>query len=238
MDSTIIEKYYPVIESVWQSLPRNRKITLTQLIDNLEDQIIGPCMYGKKGIDLPATPKPKWEIASAAIIDRLVKNDYQFQKSASISVTSVTPAFQSPSGPSSGSASSSAARKSSKSSVLSSCSDNDTGIFVKLHKLSAVDKENVKLMYGRLDKTQMWKLSTGTVVEEKMKNVAMQLDIEHPAHSLILNVINSCWLDVFGKEERDEIRGFRCIDIPDLSVEADTYLKQLETWMHLNCMQK
>lgn len=110
-----------------------------------------------------------------------MKNDYQFQKSVSISagVTSVAPVLQSPCGLSSGSAScSSPARRSSKSSVSSSSTDNDTGISVKLHKLNAVDKENVKLMYDRLDKNQMWKLSTGTVVEEKMKTVAMQLDIE------------------------------------------------------------
>lgn len=43
-----------------------------------------------------------------------------------------------------------------------------------------------------------------------------------------MDVTDSCWLDVFGKEERDEIRGFRCVDIPDLSVEVDTYLNQLE----------
>ncbi|EPB90443.1 hypothetical protein HMPREF1544_02651 [Mucor circinelloides 1006PhL] len=98
----------------------------------------------------PATPKPKWEITSAAIIDRLAKNDYQLQESVSISdgVTSVAPAFQSPSGPSSSSAScSSPARGSSKSSVSSSSTDNDTSISVKLHKLNAVNKENVKLMY-------------------------------------------------------------------------------------------
>jgi len=44
-----------------------------------------------------------------------------------------------------------------------------------------------------------------------------------------LDVTDSCWLDAFGKEERHKIRGFRCVDIiPDLSLEVDTYLKQLE----------
>ncbi|GAN10042.1 hypothetical protein MAM1_0315d09576 [Mucor ambiguus] len=73
----------------------------------------------------------------------------------------------------------------------------------------------------------MWHLSSGTVVEEKMREVAMKIDHEHPSHSLILDVNDKCWLDVFKPSEREEIRRSRAVELPVLSVEMETYLQEL-----------
>lgn len=40
-------------------------------------------------------------------------------------------------------------------------------------KLSSDDKEKIKNLFDNLDERKMWKLSTGTVVEEKMKQFAL-----------------------------------------------------------------
>lgn len=48
----------------------------------------------------------------------------------------------------------------------------------KIPKLSIVDKENVKLLYDRLERNKMWKLSSGTFVEENMQEAALTMDYE------------------------------------------------------------
>ncbi|KAI8076667.1 uncharacterized protein B0P05DRAFT_471945, partial [Gilbertella persicaria] len=52
------------------------------------------------------------------------------------------------------------------SDFLSSC-------ISKQSKLSQEDKEMTKQMFDKLDKSKMWKLSTGTVLEEKMREFAL-----------------------------------------------------------------
>ncbi|KAL7308348.1 hypothetical protein PS15m_011563 [Mucor circinelloides] len=217
--------------------------------------------FRTKKIDLSKKKKADWITVASAIIDLSAKCEYGFQRcksSVSVSGTSVSdlsvPAVPGLSTSVSGSSVSAglsasdcgisftsdfSSRRSSTAhlSVVESTCDSDSPS-VKIPKLSVLDQKIIQSLYDRLDRSKMWRLSNGTIVEDKMKEVALGFEYEHPAHSLILNVIDSCWLDVFGKEERDEIRGFRSVDIPDLSVEADTYLKQLETWMHLNCMHK
>lgn len=49
-----------------------------------------------------------------------------------------------------------------------------------------------------------------------------------PSRSLILDITDSCWHDVFSLPvERDEIRGFRCIDMPAMCDEVEAHLKTL-----------
>lgn len=50
-----------------------------------------------------------------------------------------------------------------------------------------------------------------------------------PCHSLILNITDSCWLEAFKKEERDEIRAYRIVELPAMSMEVEGYLQQLNT---------
>ncbi|KAL9552064.1 hypothetical protein MBANPS3_003957 [Mucor bainieri] len=90
------------------------------------------------------------------------------------------------------------------------------------------DKANVTSLYDRLDRNKMWKLSTGTLVEERMCQVALAMDHEHPSHSLILDITDKCWDDVFTDNEKEEIRSFRVTELPVMSVEVETYLAQLQ----------
>lgn len=48
-----------------------------------------------------------------------------------------------------------------------------------------------------------------------------------PCHSLILDVNDLCWSDLFKPNELAEIRRFRAVEMPGLSVEVETYLDQL-----------
>lgn len=45
-------------------------------------------------------------------------------------------------------------------------------------KLSDTDKNSIKALYDSLDKTKMWTLSTGTVVEEQMEQFALSREHE------------------------------------------------------------
>lgn len=48
----------------------------------------------------------------------------------------------------------------------------------KQTKLSFSDKDYIKKMFEGLDKNKMWKLSSGVVVEEKMKEFALACNFE------------------------------------------------------------
>lgn len=61
--------------------------------------------------------------------------------------------------------------RSSTSAIETVSSD----VSVRQVKLSPEDKSKTNKMYADLDKTKMWKLSTGTLVEEQMmKHVIIQ----------------------------------------------------------------
>ncbi|KAL9547024.1 hypothetical protein PS6_007367 [Mucor atramentarius] len=111
--------------------------------------------------------------------------------------------------------------------MQSSFPDSSDSTATKIPKLTAVDKENIKSLYDGQDITKIWKLSTGKIVEDQMKEVALCLENEDPSHSLILDITDSCWHDVFSPAERDEICGFQSIDLPNMSNEAEDYLQKL-----------
>ncbi|GAN11664.1 hypothetical protein MAM1_0789d11243, partial [Mucor ambiguus] len=164
------------------------------------------------------TRKANWETISTALINRLEKIAYP-----NVSVTGVTDSI------SSSTISQRSRGSSSASAVTTDIVDSEeSSSSCKIPKLSSTDKEDVELLYDRLDRSKMWKLSTGTIVEDKMRNVAMGVEHEHPTHSLILDITDSCWEDVFDDKEQDEIRAFRSVKMPAMSVEVETYLTQLE----------
>ncbi|KAF1799270.1 hypothetical protein FB192DRAFT_1385901 [Mucor lusitanicus] len=127
------------------------------------------------------------------------------------------------------SASTSTSGSSSSSTTLYTDSTmSSAGETVKLPKLSDADKASIVLLYDSLDKGKMWKLSTGTFVEEKMRECALGKDHEHLAHSLILNVKDNDWYNYFSPEEMDEIASYFPVDFPPVA-ELDTYLNKLES---------
>ncbi|KAG1115542.1 hypothetical protein G6F42_013913 [Rhizopus arrhizus] len=103
-------------------------------------------------------PKPNWENISADIIDRMVRNGYEFQtKRKTLPIASVTIS----------------ASSSIKDNIL-----NDS-ISAKIVKLNDNDKSKIAELYNGLDDAKMRKLSTGMIVEDKMKQFALSRDHEH-----------------------------------------------------------
>jgi len=49
---------------------------------------------------------------------------------------------------------------------------------IKMIELCDTDKDSIKVLYDSLDKTKMRTLSTGTVVEEQMKQFALSREHE------------------------------------------------------------
>ncbi|EPB80999.1 hypothetical protein HMPREF1544_12313 [Mucor circinelloides 1006PhL] len=82
-------------------------------------------------------------------------------------------------------------------------------------------------MYAGLDKSKMWKLSSGTLVEEQMMKLAITKDHEHLCHSLLMDVRDSCWKEYFSSAEIDEIRRYEAIELPDLPVDVKAYMDEL-----------
>ncbi|CAO3615697.1 unnamed protein product [Mucor fragilis] len=183
--------------------------------------------YQDAGIQLgiKKSKKPNWEIISTLIIGRLAKYVYP-----NAQVASISPAQSTSSGVSSSRRSSTVQSSDGQTSAsqTSATIEPNADPCVKIPKLYEVDKENVRLLYDRLDKNKMWRLSNGTIVEEKMREFALQRDHEHPSHSLILDVSDKCWLNIFQESEMDEIRRFRSVQKPLLSLEVETYFKELE----------
>jgi hypothetical protein len=52
-------------------------------------------------------------------------------------------------------------------------SSSESSNTTKQLKLCSDDKEKIKNLFDNLDESKMWKLSTGTIVEEKMKEFAL-----------------------------------------------------------------
>jgi hypothetical protein len=64
------------------------------------------------------------------------------------------------------------------SSLTTTSSDSSSSSTTKQLKLFPDDKEKVKHMFNNLDESKMWKLSTGTIVEKKMKEFALNCTYE------------------------------------------------------------
>lgn len=82
-------------------------------------------------------------------------------------------------------------RSSNALSNTATSSTNETSssdISVKQVKLSVEDKDKIKAMYSGLDKSKMWKLSTGTLVEEQMMKHALIQDCEQSVSKLSIYI--------------------------------------------------
>ncbi|CAO0793047.1 unnamed protein product [Mucor circinelloides] len=74
------------------------------------------------------------------------------------------------------------------------------------------------------------KLKTGIiVVEEKMKQMAYNVDHGHSSHSMILQISDSCWAKVFKSDEWQVIRDYKTIATPKTSAEVDSRLQELNS---------
>ncbi|CAO0793120.1 unnamed protein product [Mucor circinelloides] len=159
-----------------------------------------------------------WEPIASRIIDKLIVKDYDFSTKANRRLPSSALSVSTPT-----------SALATKSLVVPTeeSFDNDSGP-VKLTKLTDSDKQNIKKMYAGLDKNKMWRLSAGTVVEEKMRDFALRKDHEHLCHSLIFDVKDKCWTEYFSPDEVLEIQEYKSVNLPPVPNEMQFYLNQLK----------
>jgi hypothetical protein len=98
----------------------------------------------------------------------------------------------------------------------------------KNYRLTAEEKNKCRIMYESLDRSNMWVLSTGTIVEKQMAAFALDCIYEHPAHSLILDVSDGVWKDYFSIEEINEIIGTKRTPLPSLPEELSMYINSFD----------
>lgn len=84
--------------------------------------------------------------------------------------------------------------------------------------------------------SQKWELKSGRKVENVLHDFALTSTSEHAAHSFTLNPLDSTWLqlDIFTKEELDEISTYKCHSLPSLPTDLKEFLKEFK----LNDQQK
>ncbi|KAI9343717.1 hypothetical protein BD770DRAFT_193960 [Pilaira anomala] len=107
----------------------------------------------------------------------------------------------------------------------------------KQNKLSPLQKGIVVDMFAKLDETKMWRLSTGTVVEQQVKMFALEYNFEHPVHSMVLNVSGKSWLKYFTPEEIQEIKNHQKKVLVDLSSTIEDYIKKLRECQNVTMLK-
>ncbi|GAN11802.1 hypothetical protein MAM1_0985d11403 [Mucor ambiguus] len=238
MDLTLtetIKQMRVLIAEVHELFLGKEKVRVSEVVDALHEAIVNDYdgssfpnyksrwnftvveYFKPNQIELIKNPKPNWEPICADIIENLVANTYDFQgrqkRRASTATTST--------------------------SATSTTNDmSSEAVPVKQVKLAEIDKDRIKNMYASMDKSKMWKLSTGKLVEEQMQKLALSKDHEHLAHSLVLNVQDHCWQEYFTDSELDEIKYYKAIELPVLPSNVQVLLDDLKTTANSNLYNK
>ncbi|KAK4512003.1 uncharacterized protein ATC70_004002 [Mucor velutinosus] len=201
--------YDSVIELALQLVPRDANFTLSTIINCLHDDIVD--VYNGDEFD---NYRRSW-IRRVFSFCRSKGTDLPNSQKANWDKISATIIDRLVSGV-----------ISTTSSSSSNSISTDDAVPVK-HKLTNQDKQKIKNMYIGLDKTKMWKLSTGKVVEEEMMKLAISKDHEHLCHSLIMDVRDRCWNDYFSPAEMEEIKSYKALQLPVLPSNVTTYMEEL-----------
>ncbi|KAG1166000.1 hypothetical protein G6F45_012394 [Rhizopus arrhizus] len=70
----------------------------------------------------------------------------------------------------------------------------------------------------------MWKLSSGMVVEKKMKEFVLACNFEYPVHSLILDLSDESWKKYFSDQDIAEMMNCNEKDLPALPAELNNFI--------------
>ncbi|KAG2216525.1 hypothetical protein INT45_010717 [Circinella minor] len=124
-------------------------------------------------------------------------------------------------------------------SIDSGSAESSSVPFLKT-KITTEDKERFRKTFESLDSKKFWVLKATreaaaaagpdvipVSVEEKMAAFALSSNFLHPAHSLILDVDENSWADVFTKEELIEIQNEEPPLIRQTPEELDQLLKEI-----------
>lgn len=138
---------------------------------NFRKEIYSSCKYIKAyriscfvSISKQAKSRAAWNVISAKVIAKLCSGDYNFQDSNKLESAVPQPRITSHS------------RARSSTSVCAATTSAPTlssATASALPPLTRADKANVAAKYDSMDVEKMWKLSTGTIVEQKMRECAM-----------------------------------------------------------------
>ncbi|KAI8576492.1 hypothetical protein K450DRAFT_256424 [Umbelopsis ramanniana AG] len=84
------------------------------------------------------------------------------------------------------------------------------------------------IQFALFEDSQKWKLKSGRNVEDILHDFALAASNEHSAHSFIINPVDSTWLqlDVFSKDELDEISTLRYNHLPALPRDLMEYINE------------
>ncbi|KAI8341206.1 hypothetical protein BC941DRAFT_337286, partial [Chlamydoabsidia padenii] len=91
-------------------------------------------------------------------------------------------------------------------------------------KLSDEEKQRVLDQYNNVPDEQKWTLSTGTIVDDQIKQLVTQSLFEHPVHSMILAPTDSIWMTYFTQAELHEIKTHHPKPLKQLPKELNDYL--------------
>ncbi|CAO3616860.1 unnamed protein product [Mucor hiemalis] len=82
----------------------------------------------------------------------------------------------------------------------------------------------VSVNFEQIKKEDQWVLSTGTVVDDKMKALAELSPYEHPVYSMIIDPDDLVWRDHFSLEELNEIKSFNRKPLKKIPDDLQEYL--------------
>ncbi|KAI9493974.1 hypothetical protein BDB00DRAFT_820178 [Zychaea mexicana] len=141
--------------------------------------------------------------------------------------------------------------KTSETSASTTTSFKKTASSSQHHRilLSDSDKKKVENMLVDLDKREYWVLEatkarakeTGeqpNSVEQKIHGFAVKCHFYHPCQSLIIDLVDKHWEDVFSKEELDEMRSTSAVDAYNFARKLDYNIvtEPLLAWLALSVM--
>ncbi|KAG0934848.1 hypothetical protein G6F57_013189 [Rhizopus arrhizus] len=156
--------------------------------------------------------KSNWEYIAMAINDkRLGLSHYAPQSDRNTNINS-----------------SGSSRTTTTATATAASSGSESSNTTKQLKLCSDDKEKIKNLFDSLDESKMWKLSTGTIVEEKMKEFALNCIYEHPVHSMIIDLSDIKWKKYLTAEEINEVRTFKQKELVGLPSEVEDYFESLK----------
>jgi hypothetical protein len=90
------------------------------------------------------------------------------------------------------------------------------------------EKQKILYQYSKQADSKKWILSTGKIVEDTMKAVVENSKFEHPVFSFILDPSDLTWFKHFTKEELNEIRSHRGVNLPKVKEDFQKYLDSFD----------
>ncbi|CDH52463.1 chitin deacetylase [Lichtheimia corymbifera JMRC:FSU:9682] len=126
--------------------------------------------------------------------------------------------------------SSKASTTTAESEILSSSSStSSSSSSTSVKRLTPSDQARASKTFEALDPSKMWKLTTGTIVEEQLASLVKECNFEHQCHSMILDPSLPIWNQYFTDEELNEISSYNTMAVSQLPTEIRDYLSSFKS---------